>query len=56
MSARQVQFITQGCAANQADSEVMAGLMLERGYENSDDAELVIFNTPTAKGPTASAF
>jgi len=56
MSARQVQFITQGCAANQADSEVMAGLMLESGYEISDDAELVIFNTCTVKGPTDSAF
>jgi len=56
MSEKQVRFITQGCAANQADSEVMAGLMLESGYEISEDADLVIFNTCTVKGPTDTAF
>ncbi len=53
---KKVQFITQGCSANQADSEVMAGLLQQDGYEVCDDAPLVVFNTCTVKGPTETSF
>ncbi|MBR9699284.1 tRNA (N(6)-L-threonylcarbamoyladenosine(37)-C(2))-methylthiotransferase [Candidatus Woesearchaeota archaeon] len=51
-----VQFITQGCSANQADSEIMAGLLKRKGYEITDDAKTVVFNTCTVKGPTESFY
>ncbi|MFH1133095.1 MAG: tRNA (N(6)-L-threonylcarbamoyladenosine(37)-C(2))-methylthiotransferase [Nanoarchaeota archaeon] len=54
-----VFFITQGCSANIADSEVMAGLLAEAGYEmvgKAEDADLVIYNTCTVKGPTENEF
>ncbi len=53
---KKVQFITQGCSANQADSEVMAGLLDEAGYTLAEDAPLVVFNTCTVKGPTETSF
>ncbi|MCB0333821.1 MAG: tRNA (N(6)-L-threonylcarbamoyladenosine(37)-C(2))-methylthiotransferase [Bdellovibrionales bacterium] len=53
---KKVQLITQGCSANQADSEVMAGLLCEAGYAVVDDAPLVVFNTCTVKGPTETSF
>lgn len=46
---------TFGCTANQADSEVMAGLLARAGYElvsSPKDADLVIFNTCSLKTPT----
>lgn len=54
-----VHFITQGCSANHADSEIMAGLLHRDGHvlvKNSDEADLVVFNTCTVKGPTESFF
>lgn len=51
-----VQIITQGCSANQADSETMAGLLAQAGYELSDEANLVIINSCTVKGPTETSF
>ena len=39
---------TYGCQGNEADSEVMAGILEEIGYEKSSDpmnADLVILNT-----------
>ncbi|PIN74895.1 hypothetical protein COV17_04470 [Candidatus Woesearchaeota archaeon CG10_big_fil_rev_8_21_14_0_10_36_11] len=52
-------FKTYGCAANQADSEQMAGLLREAQFSPSDtieDADIVIFNTCTVKGPSESQF
>ena len=45
---------TQGCTANQSDSEVIAGLLKEAGYKLTDlkNADLVIFNTCSLKSPT----
>jgi len=53
-----VHIFTQGCSANMADSEVMAGA-LEKDYlivDNVNDADVVVFNTCTVKGPSESAF
>lgn len=39
---------TFGCQMNEHDSEIMAGLLLEKGYEQAKDrssADIVIFNT-----------
>jgi threonylcarbamoyladenosine tRNA methylthiotransferase CDKAL1 len=49
-----IHIYTQGCTANQADSEVIAGLLTEAGYELTklSDAELIIFNTCSLKSPT----
>lgn len=46
---------TFGCTFNQADSEILAGLLLERGNELVDepeDAEIMIINTCYVKQPT----
>lgn len=54
-----IHFITQGCSANIADSEIMAGLLKKNNFEITNDlimADLVIFNTCTVKGPTESYF
>ena len=39
---------TFGCQMNEHDSEIMAGMLLEKGYEQAesrDEANIVIFNT-----------
>jgi len=52
-----IHFITQGCSANVADSEVMQGLAKEKHELVSvDEAEVVVFNTCTVKGPTEAFF
>ncbi len=54
-----VNFITQGCSANIADSEIMAGLLKENDFDITEDvimSDIVIFNTCTVKGPTESFF
>ena len=54
-----VHFITQGCSANQADSEIMQGILKSEGHELTEteqDAELIVFNTCTVKGPTEAFF
>lgn len=44
---------TYGCSANQAESEMMAGLLEKAGYElNDKDADLVIVNSCIVKEPT----
>jgi threonylcarbamoyladenosine tRNA methylthiotransferase CDKAL1 len=49
-----IHIYTQGCTANQSDSEVIAGLLKESGYALTTlkDADLVIFNTCSLKSPT----
>jgi threonylcarbamoyladenosine tRNA methylthiotransferase CDKAL1 len=50
---------TYGCSANVADSERMAGLLQKADFklvEDIKDADVVIFNTCTVKGPSESAF
>ncbi|MBU0979590.1 MAG: tRNA (N(6)-L-threonylcarbamoyladenosine(37)-C(2))-methylthiotransferase [Nanoarchaeota archaeon] len=54
-----IHFLTQGCSANVADSEVMMGLLQEAGHvivDSLDDADLIVFNTCTVKGPTENFF
>lgn len=54
-----IHFITQGCSANVADSEIMQGLLVQAGHtiiDCLDDADLVVYNTCTVKGPTQSKF
>ncbi|MBT4651222.1 tRNA (N(6)-L-threonylcarbamoyladenosine(37)-C(2))-methylthiotransferase [Candidatus Woesearchaeota archaeon] len=54
-----VHFITQGCSANRADSEQMAGLLKEAKFEiidNLEEADVVIINSCTVKSPTENAF
>lgn len=39
---------TFGCQMNEHDSEIMAGMLIEKGYEHTADrskADIVIFNT-----------
>ena len=46
---------TYGCTLNQADSDIMQGLLERDGVEmvdNTSDADVVIVNTCTVKGPT----
>ena len=46
---------TYGCSANQAESEIMAGLLKRAGYELADtDADLTIVNSCIVKEPTES--
>ncbi|MEK6950874.1 MAG: tRNA (N(6)-L-threonylcarbamoyladenosine(37)-C(2))-methylthiotransferase [Nanoarchaeota archaeon] len=50
---------TYGCSHNFADSEQMAGLLQQAKFEYQEkleDADIIIFNTCTVKGPTESAF
>lgn len=50
---------TFGCSVNQADSETMAGILKQTDFaivDDVDDAELVIINTCTVKGPTDTNF
>jgi threonylcarbamoyladenosine tRNA methylthiotransferase CDKAL1 len=49
-----IHIYTQGCTANQADSEVLKGLLKEAGYEITklDEADVIIFNTCSLKSPT----
>ena len=54
-----VHFITQGCSANQADTEQMKGLLKEARFdisESLEDSDIVIFNTCSVKNPSESAF
>lgn len=54
-----VHIITQGCSANVADSEIMAGLLIKAGHsiaDSADSADIIIFNTCTVKGPTETLF
>lgn len=46
---------TYGCTFNQADSEIMAGLLLEKGYrlvDRPEDADAIMINTCYVKLPT----
>ena len=48
MTAKKFNITTFGCQMNEHDSEIMSGLLIERGYEpvdNREDADIVIFNT-----------
>jgi MiaB-like tRNA modifying enzyme len=46
---------TYGCSANQAESEIMAGLLMKAGYELVDGgADLTIVNSCIVKEPTES--
>ncbi len=50
---------TYGCSHNFADSEQMAGLLQQAKFvpaEGVEQADIIIFNTCTVKGPTESAF
>ncbi len=54
-----VHFITQGCSANAADSEVMMGILKDSGYEivnSPDGADIVVYNTCTVKNSAQATF
>ena len=54
-----VCFVTQGCSANQSDSEQMAGLLRQAGFgilNELEEADIIIFNTCTVKNPSESTF
>ncbi len=54
-----IHFITQGCSANVSDSEVMQGLLLEKGntlVDTPEEADVVVYNTCTVKGTTETTF
>ncbi|MBS3136178.1 tRNA (N(6)-L-threonylcarbamoyladenosine(37)-C(2))-methylthiotransferase [Candidatus Woesearchaeota archaeon] len=54
-----VHFITQGCSANHADSEIMEGILSDKGHEIVDDensADIIVYNTCTVKGKTETYF
>ncbi len=51
---------TYGCSLNNSDSEVMAGLLKERGFfettDNIEEAAVIILNTCIVKKPTENKF
>jgi len=50
-----VYFKTYGCTLNQADTDIMKGIVEHAGYELADkstDADVIIYNTCTVKGAT----
>jgi len=51
---------TYGCSLNQSDSEVMAGLLKEKGFfeitDDIEEAEVIIINTCIVKKPTENNF
>ncbi len=54
-----VYFETQGCSANVADTEQMAGLLKAADFEitdSSEQADVIIFNTCTVKTPSENSF
>jgi len=50
-----VYFKTYGCTLNQADTDIMKGIVGNTGYglaDKSSDADVIIYNTCTVKGAT----
>jgi len=46
---------TYGCTLNQADSDIIKGILRNIGHElveNENEADVIVFNTCTVKGPT----
>ena len=59
MSKEKIAIITFGCSMNQADSEVMKGLLNEQKYiicDDIDEADLIIVNSCTVKNTTEKNF
>ena len=58
-SAARVYIKTYGCSHNASDSEYMAGLLSEYGYDLVDDregADVVVINSCSVKNPTETVF
>jgi len=51
-SVAKITIETYGCAMNQADSEFIAGILTQNGYEIGKNGEIWIINTCTVKTPT----
>ncbi len=52
-----IYFETYGCTLNQADSDIMKGVLSSKGYDISDSEEhsdVIVVNTCTVKGATES--
>ena len=50
-----IYFETYGCTLNQADTDIMKGILVERGdaiVEKEGEADVLVLNTCTVKGPT----
>ena len=48
MKNKKILFISLGCDKNLVDSEVMLGILADRGFEmtdTEDDADIIIINT-----------
>ncbi|MEM4397918.1 MAG: hypothetical protein QW757_04840, partial [Candidatus Woesearchaeota archaeon] len=59
LNKKKVFIKTYGCSFNVADSENMAGLLKEQGYdivENEKEADLVIINSCTVKNNAETKF
>jgi MiaB-like tRNA modifying enzyme len=54
MTRAKVALETYGCTLNQADSDIIEGTLINKGYEivSVDEADIIIINTCTVKGPT----
>jgi len=51
---KRVALQTYGCTLNQADSDIIEGILANSGYDivDEDEADVIIINTCTVKGPT----
>jgi tRNA-2-methylthio-N6-dimethylallyladenosine synthase len=52
LESRRYHIVTFGCQMNKADSERMAGVLEEMGYESAekpDDASIILYNTCTIR-------
>ncbi|MCX6695352.1 MAG: tRNA (N(6)-L-threonylcarbamoyladenosine(37)-C(2))-methylthiotransferase [Candidatus Altiarchaeota archaeon] len=47
-----VEVRTYGCALNQADGEIISGLLVKHGFSVGKDGKVVVVNTCTVKAPT----
>jgi len=51
-----ISILSYGCAANRADSEIMASLLFEEGFnvsfDEEEDTDIFLVNTCIVKGPT----
>ncbi len=52
-SINKVHFITLGCSSNQAETEIMSGILSENGYllvSSKEEADIIVINICTVKG------
>lgn len=50
---KKISFVTLGCSSNQAETEIMSGILSENGYiivKEKEDADIIVVNICTVKG------